>query len=86
MTDVCWCCGERAREYHHILPKRAGGKNDRQNIMPLCTMCHNAIDRIPLKNWPIDEYNKGMAGISSTIYGKRAMLKLYSMIHERETK
>jgi hypothetical protein len=52
---TCYCCSnklhKRNTELHHFPnPKRLGGKS----TIPLCSLCHNLIDRFNLEDWPID--------------------------------
>ena len=37
----CRTCGAAAVLVDHIVPIRSGGSNDRLNLQPLCTPCHN---------------------------------------------
>lgn len=30
---------------HHLIPKRAGGRDHRHNIVPLCRSCHDDVDK-----------------------------------------
>jgi hypothetical protein len=54
--DTCWACGDpllnNNREMHHVRPKVAGGEGG--IVVPLCTTCHNMVDRTPLDKWPMD--------------------------------
>lgn len=36
----CIYCGKPAQEFHHIVPRHAGGDNRPSNIVPLCSACH----------------------------------------------
>lgn len=49
-------------ERHHIKPQRAGGTNDPDNMISLCVMCHDLVDRImpdELYMWMTeDEYSE----------------------------
>ena len=50
--NVCYCCGmhlcKNDTEWHHFpLSKINGGSN----VIPLCTTCHNHIDRINLSDF-----------------------------------
>lgn len=36
----CGVCDESATERHHIIPLDKGGKNCKQNLIPLCGSCH----------------------------------------------
>lgn len=33
---------------HHMIPRADGGRNDAENIIPLCRSCHDLIDKKPL--------------------------------------
>lgn len=40
--DRCWRCGEQRRiQKCHIVAKQFGGGDDRTNIVPLCSECHD---------------------------------------------
>lgn len=41
--DKCVNCGATPIEYHHIVPLRIGGTNSVENIVPLCTRCHDLV-------------------------------------------
>lgn len=42
----CWACGVSSKcERHHIEPQEFGGKDNPENIVPLCTVCHDILDR-----------------------------------------
>lgn len=42
----CWACGVPSRcEHHHIEPQEFGGKDDPENLVPLCEGCHDILDR-----------------------------------------
>lgn len=34
-------CGEPAVIADHIIPKRGGGRDERENLQALCQACHN---------------------------------------------
>lgn len=36
----CAICSEKTTTIHHILPKRYGGKDELDNLIPLCSDCH----------------------------------------------
>lgn len=46
-TPYCACCGTRKSrlEAHHIIPRRRGGKDEAQNLIPLCPTCHKLVER-----------------------------------------
>lgn len=48
---VCWACRTPTLrgEQHHFVPKRAGG-GEGANLVPLCVVCHDFVDRIPLND------------------------------------
>ena len=37
---TCARCGTKATEVHHIVPKRDGGQDTWDNLMPLCSLHH----------------------------------------------
>ena len=52
---ACVACGiptcAGRRELHHFpIPKRHGGTH----TVPLCSACHDLVDRTPLDEWPAD--------------------------------
>jgi 5-methylcytosine-specific restriction protein A len=42
-NPACAICGAPARQVHHIHPVRAGGGNEPENLLPMCSACHNRI-------------------------------------------
>lgn len=49
MKERCFICGEEnpnVLESHHIIPRRHGGSDDRENIVRLCANCHRGIERM----------------------------------------
>lgn len=43
----CWCCErETPDDRHHIIPLKNGGRNIKQNIVPLCSTCHREVHRL----------------------------------------
>ena len=49
MSERCRVCGEdnvAVLEQHHVLPKRYGGNDSKDNITTLCANCHKAIESI----------------------------------------
>lgn len=56
-----FCCRKKEQlgiketiEGDHIIPLEMGGKDEKENIIPLCTACHK------LKNWMVTYMNKHM--------------------------
>jgi hypothetical protein len=42
----CFCCKiPCVPEYHHMKPRRIGGTDDPDNLVPLCVACHDMVDR-----------------------------------------
>ena len=39
----CYCCDSFAEIRHHVVPLSRGGRNKRNNIVPLCNGCHEQI-------------------------------------------
>lgn len=39
-TAQCYCCTSRAVLRHHVITLANGGRNKRNNIVPLCNSCH----------------------------------------------
>jgi len=39
----CYVCNKRANHRHHVIPISVGGKNGRNNIVPLCDPCHSVV-------------------------------------------
>ncbi len=39
----CWCCGSSKKELQkcHIVPKSLGGPDSPNNLVPLCSLCHD---------------------------------------------
>lgn len=51
---VSWCeigragtCTGRAEHRHHRLPRSAGGTDDRDNTLDLCSACHDLVHARP---------------------------------------
>lgn len=42
-TTRCYVCSLQATLRHHVLPISAGGRNKRNNIVPLCADCHRKV-------------------------------------------
>ena len=61
--DNYCCCrcskGDMRLDIHHIIPRRAGGKNETKNLITLCRKCHQFIEKNQygiyqiVKNWEI---------------------------------
>ncbi len=45
LKDWCWVCDRPAAHRHHIIPLRVGGRNRRDNLVPLCVSCHREAHR-----------------------------------------
>jgi predicted restriction endonuclease len=82
----CWACGSDARiELHHLRPQRAGGCDERQNIVPLCFVCHSLVDRVPLVSWPIDDWQRALIELQeSSPVMRRLFLKMAAVGHDYE--
>lgn len=45
MTEECAFCGDdRVIHEHHIIPRRFGGSDDDENLLPLCPTCHVIVE------------------------------------------
>lgn len=44
LPDSCVVCGDSMDEIHHIVPHSLGGVTSEENLVPLCSLCHDAID------------------------------------------
>jgi len=49
-NHLCEMCGQEERfdgslDVHHIIPLKAGGTNDRYNLIALCSECHIRVER-----------------------------------------
>jgi 5-methylcytosine-specific restriction endonuclease McrA len=42
---------KRYNHIHHILPKSLGGKDDEENLVPLCMECHELIHSMGAVKW-----------------------------------
>lgn len=40
---ACICCGKSGSHRHHIIQLQHGGKNDKNNVVPICVKCHSDI-------------------------------------------
>jgi len=43
---------------HHIIPRSVGGKDDENNLIPLCYKCHGKIHREGTRKWRKELVNK----------------------------
>jgi len=80
MTDYCKACEypitKKNTEYHHWpIPKRNGGTVK----VPLCLTCHDMVDRLGWKSWPLDIFFKGWGELSRE--GRLLMMKIASQAH-----
>ena len=61
--NMCWCCGHRTPRLQkcHIIPKSLGGTNNPENIVPLCSQCHDkapdVIDNKIMFEWIKEQQN-----------------------------
>ena len=39
----CWICGNTAKHRHHVIPLSGGGRNRKDNLLPLCVLCHRGV-------------------------------------------
>lgn len=49
MSEICFVCGEdrpNSLEEHHIVPRRYGGSDRKENLVTLCASCHSAIEKL----------------------------------------
>jgi hypothetical protein len=49
MSSQCFVCGEKNKhvlQEHHIVPRRHGGGESKENLVTLCANCHAAIEKI----------------------------------------
>lgn len=46
---ICYACGKKFHSHslsvHHIIPRRKGINNDKNNLVVLCYQCHDRIER-----------------------------------------
>jgi len=50
----CWCCGHKGKlQKCHIVPKSIGGSDNANNLVPLCSQCH---DESPDVNDPLEMF------------------------------
>ncbi len=75
--EVCFVCSvtltKSSTELHHFpITKRCDG----DMVIPLCTPCHDMIDRVPLEKWPVDWAFKALQGQNRE--GKLFLMKAVS--------
>ena len=46
MNGECFICDAVAKENHHIIPRRYGGSDVDENLVALCSRCHNRLEQI----------------------------------------
>ncbi|WP_424140001.1 HNH endonuclease [Roseomonas chloroacetimidivorans] len=51
MTLPCLYCGHPAEEVDHMVPRAAGGTDDRQNLAPSCALCNGSKGSSRLEFW-----------------------------------
>lgn len=77
----CTVCGKlRLCEQHHIRPQAAGGAGT--ETIPLCTSCHDYVDRIPLDRSSAEEQLMGWMQLwgALDVEGRLLLLKLYKIL------
>ncbi len=47
----CILCGKESAPPHHIVSREAGGSDDNSNLLSLCSIHHNEIGQIGIKNF-----------------------------------
>jgi len=47
----CWYCGEKAEQIDHVHPVLLGGKNNDDNLVPVCLWCNKSKRATPLELW-----------------------------------
>jgi hypothetical protein len=80
----CWCCNKEATERHHILPRRYGGL-DENNVVNLCSECHDVIDRKGEPNLKVaermNEYPKlqhlATCRLMCEYYNQKALFRIF---------
>lgn len=48
--NTCVLCYAEANHPHHIVPRSAGGSDDKENMAPLCSRCHREVHEQGAKN------------------------------------
>ncbi len=72
--ERCWRCGcDRTLQKCHIVAKQFGGSDDEQNIVPLCSFCHDEMPdvRDPSEVWRWIRETKPL--FYGTLVAERAM-------------
>ena len=48
----CACCNSSIEHYHHIIPRSKGGSDTPENLIGLCSSCHDKVHKgeLPLEN------------------------------------
>lgn len=44
-------CGKPATEIHHVRTRGAGGDDDDENLLALCSECHRGVHDLGWKTW-----------------------------------
>ena len=50
-SGLCWYCGLPAEQIDHVYPRILGGKNNDDNLVPVCLWCNKSKRGIPLEVW-----------------------------------
>jgi len=43
LRKPCWVCMGAAKHRHHVIPIAGGGRNRKDNLVPLCVACHHSV-------------------------------------------
>lgn len=81
--ETCMVCEKlRPCEQHHLIPQRVGGPAT--PTAPLCRSCHDAVDRMRLRDWDPAEAMAGMLAIWDRldVPGRLLFLKLFGVTCE----
>lgn len=73
-TCPCYVCGQKASVRHHVIPLGKGGRNRRNNIVPLCNVCHVKVHphmQVGYRRPPVRPATKGW-NIALSSYGEVA--------------
>lgn len=86
----CWACGRlilKVRlEQHHVIRKSI------KEILPLCILCHDMVDRCSLNDWDVlYEYEKVFQELNQMPEGKYLMtrlliLKIFKIVTKQKEK